>query len=308
LQHLIEKLLKQRWLIGVMIALIILIWGYAWVLMKEALDYMGPFTFSAFRFGTGTLTLFLILLLMKVGLPPRNQWKHLIILGILQTSIVFLLVMYGLEFVDAGKSSVLLYSMPIWSSLLASLILKEKPTRPQVLGLGMGVIGLIAIVGIDLFTNQSAGMLFGELLIIIAAISWGGANVYYRIHFKDSNQLQVTAYQMLFGTIGIIIAAFFMEGGGPVQLTPTSIYYILFTGVLASALCFTLWFFLLSKIDMVTATMPTLLVPVLGLTFGSLLLDEQLTTGVIIGTILILLGIGIAKFAGKTKSGHKDKS
>lgn len=294
-----NSILRNKWIVWALILLITIIWGYAWVFMKASLGFMGPFTFSAFRFGTGAVTLLLVVWLWKAGKPPRNMWKHLIIVGILQTSIVFLLVMYGMQFVDAGKSSVLLYSMPLWSSIFAVKILGEKISTGKVIGLGIGMLGLLTILGWDIFMVQDPEVIFGEILIVVAAISWAVSNVYYRIKLQDMNKIQVTAYQMLFGTIGIIIASLFAEWGDPVQLTGESIFYILFTGVLASALCFSVWFLLLSTIDMVTATLSTLLVPVFGLFFGWWILEETLTTGIIVGSVLILVGIVVAQTSRK---------
>ncbi|MBP1948032.1 DMT family transporter [Virgibacillus litoralis] len=294
-----NSILRNKWIVWGLILLITIIWGYAWVFMKASLGFMGPFTFSAFRFGTGAVTLLIVVWLWKAGKPPRNMWKHLIIVGLLQTSIVFLLVMYGMQFVDAGKSSVLLYSMPLWSSIFAVKILGEKISAGKVIGLGIGMLGLLTILGWDIFMVQDPEVIFGELLIIVAAIAWASSNVYYRINLQGMNKIQVTAYQMLFGTIGIIIASLFAEWGDPVQLTGESIFYILFTGVLASALCFSVWFLLLSTIDMVTATLSTLLVPVFGLFFGWLILGETLTSGIIVGSMLILVGIVFAQLSRK---------
>lgn len=270
---------------------ITLIWGYAWVLMKASLNFMGPFTYSSFRFGTGALTMFIILLLLRLGMPEKRYWKHLFIIGLLQTAAVFLFVMFAMEFVDAGKSSVLLYSMPIWSSLLAAKFLQEKLNFLKMIGLFLGFIGLIFIVGWDIFNISNPQVIFGELLIILAAICWGIANVYYRIHLKDLPHMQTAAYQMLFGTIIIFIFAVFKEWGEPIVLNLESIYYILYTGILASALCFTVWYIIIDKIDMATATISTLLVPVFGLIFSHLLLGEKLTMGILIGSILIISGI-----------------
>ncbi|WP_235062639.1 DMT family transporter [Thalassobacillus devorans] len=286
---------NKKGLLGFLILSITLIWGYAWALMKASLDFMGPFTFSALRFGTGTLTMFIVLLLFKVGPPSKDQWRHLAIVGLLQTTVVFLLVMYGLRFVDAGKSSVLLYSMPLWSSLLAARFLGEKIQKIKAAGLALGMIGLITILGWDVLIAQNMTVLTGEALIIIAAISWGASNVYYRKKLKNITNLQVSAYQMLFGSIGLALAAFIMEWGKPLRLTPESIYYVLFTGVLASALCFTLWFIILTNIDMVTATLSTLLVPVFGMFFGAVLLNEQLTLNVLLGAAFILSGIAVSQ-------------
>lgn len=278
-----------------LILVITLLWGYAWVLMKESLTYMGPFTFSAFRFGTGAVTLLLVVWILKIGFPPKKYWKHLIIVGILQTGIVFLLVMYGLKFVGAGKASVLLYSMPMWSSLLAARFLGEKVTPAKFAGLFAGMIGLLTILGWDIWAGQSLGVIFGEVLIIIAAISWAIANVYYRLHVQDLPKIQASAFQMFFGAVAISIVTLFMEWGEPLTLNAHSIYYILFTGILASALCFTVWFMVISLIDMVTATLATLLVPIFGLALSSLLLGEKMTVSILIGSGLIIVGIIIAQ-------------
>ena len=288
----------NKWALWGLIILITILWGYAWVHMKASLDYMGPFTFTAFRFSVGALTLLIVMWVMKLGFPPKGYWKHLILVGLLQTSAVFLLVMYGLRFVEAGKSSVLLYSMPMWSSLLAVKYLGEKLTYKQLVGLFIGMMGLLTVLGWDIWIGQSKEAIFGELLIIIAAVVWAIANIYYRLHLGQLPKIQASAFQMTFGAIGIIIAAFLMEWGDPVHLNATSIYYILFTGVIASALCFTVWYFILSQIDMATATIATLLVPIFGLLFSQLLLQEHITIGVIVGASLIIVGI---IFAQKTK-------
>src|SRR5690625_7217408 len=96
--------------------------------MKGVLDYMGPFTFTSFRFGIGAFVLFLIIWLSKRQFPIKTYWKSLLIQGILQTSVVYLLVMYGLRFVDAGKYSVFLYSMSGWSFLFWVTYLKVYVT------------------------------------------------------------------------------------------------------------------------------------------------------------------------------------
>jgi len=286
---------SNKWMLWLLIVLTTILWGYAWVHMKASLDYMGPFTFTAFRFSVGALTLLIVNTLMKLGFPNKQYWMPLFVVGLLQTAAVFLLVMYGLKFVEAGKSSVLLYSMPLWSSLLAVKYLEEKLSPKQLIGLLIGMFGLLTILGWDIWIEQSKEALFGELLIIIAAIVWAVANIYYRLHLAPLPKVQASAYQITFGAIGIVVAALFMEWGDPVHLNATSIYYILFTGVVASALCFTIWYVILSTINMVTATIATLLVPVFGLLFSRFILQEQLTISVMTGASFIIIGIIVAQ-------------
>src|SRR5699024_3326038 len=228
-----------------------------------------------------------------------TYWKKLVIQGILQTTIVFLLIMYGLSFVDAGKSSVLLYSMPIWSSLLSFKFLNEKVTIAKSTGLVIGLVGILTILGWDIWVSLKIRDIIGELLIIIAAVSWSISNIYFRIKLEHLPKLETSAYQMLFGTVGIIIVSLLTEYDGSITWNFSSIYYILFTGVFASALCFTIWYLVLSLIDIVTATISTLLVPVFGLSFSALLLGENLTIGTLSGGGMIILGIIISQIKSK---------
>lgn len=293
---------RNRLFITLAILVITFLWGYAWVIMKKSIEFMGPFTFTSFRFLTGTITLFLLMLLIKRRYPIKAYWKQLFLLGTLQTTIVFLLVMYGLRFVDAGKSSVLLYSMPLWSSLLATKFLNEKLTRLKWTGLIVGLGGLLTIVGWDIWSIDDISVIIGELLIVVAAFSWSIANIYYRLKLDHLPKLETNAYQMFFGTIGITIATIFMEWNEPIILSFDSIYYILFTGVFASALCFSVWFLIMSLVDIVTATISTLLVPIFGLLLSYLLIDEILTTSIFIGSSMIILGIFLVQTTKKEQT------
>lgn len=287
--------LRHSGTVQLLMLFIAVLWGYAWALMKMALNYMGPFTFSTLRFAAGTLTMFMVLLFLKKLRPPKQALKNLMILGIFQTTFVFLLVMFGMQFVEAGKSSVLLYSMPIWSAVLAQVILKEDITGLKWLGIVVGSSGLTFMIGWDFLLEQNTMKIIGELLIVLAAVSWAVANVFYQKVFAGCNQIQVTAYQMLFGTVGLGLATMVAEWDQSVQITPHSIYIVLYTGVMASAFCFTCWFYLLKRADTVTVTLSSLLVPVFGVLFSWITLKEPITSEMVIGTGLILSGILLTK-------------
>ncbi|MDQ0340076.1 drug/metabolite transporter (DMT)-like permease [Caldalkalibacillus uzonensis] len=296
---------SSRMFIVVLILTITFIWGYGWVWMKVGLDYMGPFTFSAFRFTVGSLALLLLLWGLRRLTFHNLQWKPLLILGLIQTVLVFALIMYGMRFVEAGKSSIILYTMPIWSSLLASHFLNQKLGLRKVIGLILGIAGLFLILGVDLWKQQTPAVIWGESLILLAALCWAVANIYYQLKFSGQDRIQVNAYQMVFGAVGITILAVLAEWGQPIVLNVTSLFAVLFTGVLASALCFTIWFYLLNRIDTATATISTLLVPVFGVVFSWLFLGEPLTLEMVCGGCMIVLGISFSSLS-KTKTTTKE--
>ena len=277
--------------------IIVLIWAAAWIFMKIGLAYMGPFTLSALRFISGSATLLILLFFLKRLSVKNMQIRDLVILGFIQTTAVFALVQYGLVFVDAGKTSVLLYSMPIWSAAMAAKFLDEKLSGVKITAMILGAIGLVLIVGFDASAIRDQSVFVGELLVIVAAVFWATANIFYQKKFHDADRIQVNAYQMLFGAIGLTIAAITMEWGEPVEFNAISIFTILFTGILGSAVNFSIWFYLLTVIDTATASISILLVPVFGLILSVIFLDEALTASMIAGSILILSGVFITQFS-----------
>lgn len=302
LEKLTKQLEKNKLFIWSLILLVTILWGYAWVIMKQSLTYMGPFTFSSLRFLSGVATLLLVIWLTKQHIPLKKYWKQLFIQGLLQTTIVFLFVMFALQFVGAGKASILLYSMPIWSGLLATKYLHEKLTLTKGMGLLLGFIGLLLIIGWDFYVEVDRQVLIGQLLIIVAALSWAISNTYFRIHLQHLPKITTTFYQMLFGLIGLIAATIIFEWNEPITMNAQSIYYILFSGVLASALCFSIWFLLLSIVDMITATIASMLVPVFGMFLSYLILDEQLTINLLLGASIIIAGIVVSQIKQKNRA------
>jgi drug/metabolite transporter (DMT)-like permease len=124
--------------------------------------------------------------------------------------------------------------------------------------------------------------------------------------FQHHDKFLVSTWQMAFGTVALILCSLLLEWGQPVRFTTMSVFAILFCGVLASAFCFTVWYFVLAKIDTTTAAVSLLLVPVFGLFFGWLQLKEKLDWGIMGGTLLICLGVYLATVSKKEKPSPAD--
>lgn len=290
--------LKSNAMLYVLVLILALSWGYSWPLMKIGLAYIEPFTFTFLRFIIGGVTLILFISIFQKGTSlrfPASQWKHLVIFGMVQTFAVFGLITYAMLFIDAGKTSIILYTMPIWTSILAAIFLKENLSSQNIIGLIFGVIGLGLIIGEDIYYDSTANGMIGIILILIASILWAFANIYFRLYLKEQPQLPITAYQMLLGSIGLGVCAFIFERGSSITWNIASIYAILFTGVIASALCFSLWYYLLRNISTITAAISTLLVPVFAVLFGYWMLEEPLSISMLIGGGFVVFGIFISQ-------------
>ncbi len=143
----------------------------------------------------------------------------------------------------------------------------------------------------DTLVYHSSEILFGELLIIGGAIAWAVSNIWMKKRMGNENVYMVSTLQLSIGTIGLIALALPTEGFLIVDWNAHSLYILLFTGIIASAVDFTIWFYLLKNLDIKITTFSSMLVPVFGLIFDWLLLGNTLDFGVIIGGALIIIGI-----------------
>lgn len=264
-------------------------WGYSWVLMKIGLQFMAPFTLATWRCAVGSLAI--LPLLRGISWPKREKWRVYVMVGLFQTTGMFSFMLHGMRFVTAGKTSVLLYTMPLWTSLLAHFYLKERLTSSRWLGVFSGAIGIVCILGWDTLVNQNAYILLGEFLVIIGAVSWAIANIINKKQMPGENAYMVNGLQMAIGTLGLALLSLPTEGLWRINWTWVSIGVILFTGIVASTVNFTIWFHLLKKLDTHTVASSSMLVPVFGLLFDRLQLGKTLDTDVIVGGIFILAGI-----------------
>ena len=266
-------------------------WGYSWVLMKMGLGYAEPFTFAAWRCAIGGVAMIIFVRVKSIEWPKLEKLPDYLMIAIFQTTLMFGLMLYGMKYVTAGKTSVLLYTMPIWTIFLVHFYLKERLNRGKWLGVALGTIGIVCILGWDTLVHQNSEILFGELLIIGGAISWAVSNIWVKKRMGGENIYMVSSLQLSIGAIGLALLAIPTEGILNIEWNAHSIYILLFTGLIASAVDFTIWFYLLKNLDIKITTFSSMLVPVFGLIFDWAILGNRLDEGVIVGGALILIGI-----------------
>jgi len=243
-------------------------------------------------------------LVLHIPVPAKEDWWALVVLGLLQTALTFGLVFSAMQFVPAGMTAILLYSYPIIVNLLAHFLLAEKLNFKKIFGLFTGFTGLIIIFSTG---DLHSGSIYGKVMIILAAVSWAAATIFFKLRFPTRNRLQVTAWQMLFGGVLTLLIIPFVEGGISLTLNLTALAVLLFTAVFASALAFALWFFVLDQWGASRASVFLFLVPVCGVLFATWLLGEDLTLKLVLGLIAVVAGIWLvnAQQPGKESSEAK---
>lgn len=266
------------------------IWGFNWVVMKVASFYFPPVTFSCYRFLLGAVVLLLFNLWLRLSLPPRRYWKWIVITGLLQISVNNTVLQISMNTLSAGMVAVLNYSMPMWVAILAHFFLHERLTKRKVSGIIIAMGGLCVLMNIDTMEN-----FYGILLCVSASIAWAIAGVIIKyqdmtMKEKDCTMLQYTTWQMTIGALFLSAFTICIDQG-PITWNATSIICLAYNGILASALAFFLWNFILTRMEAGTASIAVLGVPVVGVLSGIIFLGEDIHWNTALGMLLILAGI-----------------
>lgn len=251
------------------LALIAVVWGYNWVVIKQGLRDAGPYEFFALRFVIASVCLFGAL--AATGRSMRLTHAGAVLAtGLLQTTATFALTGWALVSGAAGKSAVLSYTMPFWVILFAWPVLGERLGRAQWSALALALAGLALLLGAGI----SAGL--SELLALASGIAWAaGIVVTKRLQTRHRvDTLALSAWQSVLGGAGLVLLALLFPSR-PTAWTPNLIFALLYNGLLVSAICWFLWFWVLARLDAGLASFGILAVPVLGVVFGVLQLGER---------------------------------
>jgi drug/metabolite transporter (DMT)-like permease len=253
--------------------------------MKQANQFFSPVTFVTSRFILGAAVLLALNYLMKIPIPKRRYWKWIVLSGILQIAVNNAAVQMGMHFLGAGFAAVLNYSMPLWVAIMAHFFLGEKLTKRKVVGIVLSMMGLVALLNVS--SNDSWEAIF---LTLIGAASWAASSIIIKLKLQDCNMLQYTTWQMVAGSIVLIMYTAVFEQVR-IQWGWLAVGCLLYNGVLASALAFFLWSYVLAHMEAGKASISVLAVPIIGVLAGMILLNEPMYWNTAMGMALILSGI-----------------
>lgn len=269
------------------LCLIYLIWGMNWVVMKTANTFFPPITFVAYRFLFGALVLLSVWRWLHLPLPKKKYWPWIFLTGILQMGLNNIAAQTSMLTLGAGMVSVLNYSMPVFAAVMAHFLLGERLTWRK----GVGIV--LAIAGMAVLMDVHAGGDVTAICIgLLSAVFWGLASIFVKLKFSDVNPISLTTWQMVCASLSLLAYTAIVPQGEVVWNTE-SVLCLIYNGVLASALAFFLWSWILQHIEVSKASVAVLAVPVVGVVGGILCLGEPMTLHIFFGMIMIMAGIYI---------------
>ncbi len=290
-------------------AVLALLWGFNWIVVKIGLRYVGPFDFAALRGICGVLGLFMALIALRRPLRPQAV-PATILLGLLQNTVFLALTNLAMVTGGAGKTAVLVFTMPFWTILLAWPLLGEKPRGRQWVAVALAMAGLILILEPWALRTTLVSNVFATL----GGISWA-ASVIVAKKLRERQQvplLSLTAWQMLFGTVPLVVIALVVPSP-PIEWSGHFIFSLAYAGFLATVVGWLLWLYVLNHLPAGTASINALAIPIIAVLGAWMVLGERPSPHELAGMLtiagaLVLVSLrGWKRFSGRQggAAGHR---
>lgn len=279
-----------------------------WALMDQTID---PLSFSIVRIISGALTL-LILLTLSSHSKSREELVNndksvetKLKLQFQFTSILSLLVyMFGFSFayleLGAGLGALVLFVAVQFTMIAAHLLAGNRMSLLEWCGCLLSVSGLVYLLMPT--DSTSSPDITSIILMALAGVGWG---IYTLAGKKSTNALQSTTANFAFSSLVILVLVSLLlvipNVASQISITEQGLIYAILSGSVASGVGYSLWYYVVKKLDTVVASIAQLSVPVIATLGGVLLLSEPVTMQFIISSTVILLGISLVLVAPKLK-------
>lgn len=283
-----------RWLPALVLIVLSCTWGYTWVLLKQGLMYASPFALAAQRCVGGALALVVAVKLMGKSMRLVAPGQTLLI-GLTQITGFVALQTWALVEGGPGKTAVLIFTMPIWTLLMAWPLLGERVRGRQWLAAGSTLTGLLLIIA----PWDMHASLISKLLGLGAALCWAISTILIkRLRRRQPVDLLVlTTWQMILGSIPLLVLAALVPGRSTAW-TPHYILIITFLAVASVALCWWLWVWILDRVPAWEASLSVLGTPVVAILSSRLTLGEAFKSSEVAGILLIAGGLCLLSLFG----------
>ena len=271
------------------------IWGSSFFNIKIATYSFEPFTLALIRVIFATIFLLLISIFYKIKIYAfSKKWKIYALVGACNITIPFFLIALGTNKVDSYLAAILMSTTPLTGSILAHIFTKdEKITFFKSIGIILGFFGVLLLFFDKLVLN--ADNYFFALTILVGSTFYSIAGILILKKMKKAGNLDVTTSTMIWALIFLFPAAFIFEE--PFNSSPTldSMLSLIYLGTVATGFAWWLRFKILMKNGLVFQTQVAYLIPIFGVIFGMLVLNEQITWKVFASLIIIISSIYIVK-------------
>jgi drug/metabolite transporter (DMT)-like permease len=281
-------------MVAVLYVLICLIWGSTWVGIKVGLDGVPPFLSAGLRFLLSAAVAGLVLVWRRKSVTLTRDDKICVLsLGLLVFWLDYACVYWAEIYISSGLTAVLFSTMPLMTALLSAFWTRsEKLSTRKIAGIVVGVAGTILLfwpterVGI----MQALAMLSTLTGSLLAAINL----VTMKKHGQHSDPFVLNVLGMAIGATGLLLMSTGLERWTTVSWTRSNVLAIFYLSLVGSVVAFSIYYFLIKRLDATIVSLTTLIIPIVALALGRVLLGEVVTPTAVFGIVTVLAGVGVA--------------
>ena len=273
-----------------LVVLVVVVWGFNFVVIKWGIEDVDPYIMNALRF---FLTAIPIIFFIK---KPNIKLSVLALYGIIFGAGLWGVVNYAISLgTPSGLSSLILQASAFMSVIAGVMLFKEEITKNKTIGITLALIGFLIII----YNNYDLGKensLYGILLVLFAALSWTICNMIIK-KYKPDNVVGFIAWSSLFVPIPILLLAYIDNSNSFISLF-TSIgaqgyLSIIFQAFVTTLFGYSIWTHFINKYGLAVIAPYSLIVPISGIFFAWLVYNEKLTHIEIVGSIIVLVGLAV---------------
>ncbi len=272
--------------------LVAAVWGFNFVVIEIGLDHFPPLLLSALRFLVAALPA-----VFFVG-RPKTAWKWIVGVGIALGIAKFGLLFTGMAAgMPAGLSSLVLQIQSVFTAVLAAVVLRERPGRVRVLGMGVALAG-IAVAAVD---GGTSGPVLGFTLVVAAAACWGVSNVLTR-KASPPDALNFMVWVCTVPVLPLLALSLLLEGperdlAALRSLDWSGAAVIGYVAWVSTVFGFVAWSYLLRRYPASAVAPFSLLVPVFGMSSAALVLGESVSGLRWLAAVLLVGGVALTSLA-----------
>ena len=279
-----------------LLAILWLVWGAAYPIMGLAMRWFEPLTLRC-----GVMLLSGAILLSYAAAAgqrlrlPRGQWRDFAISALFNMTILQVGMTYGVYYVGAGRSSVLIYTMPIWAALFARWLLDEPITARRALALVLGAAAVGALLAQHLPDVRDAPL--GVALNLIAALSFGLGTVWTKRTIWPLDLAAMAGWQLLIGVAPLVVIWMVLAPAVELSAVPTvgwAAFAYMTLG--ANALAYFVWFRLVHRLPASVLGVGSLATPCVGVLASALIADEAIRPNDLVALALVLSALALVLF------------
>jgi drug/metabolite transporter (DMT)-like permease len=281
----------------VLLAGLTLFWGANWPLMKIALNEIPVWSFRSLCLLGGGIGLLSLSALSGRSLAiPRREIGPLALCAVFNVVGWHLFSGYGVSLIPAGRAVIIAFTMPLWATLLSSLVLGERLTAAKLIGLGLGLTGLAVLIGPDLKAIGSTPL--GALCMLGAATSWAIGTVLFKRFTWSVGSARLAGWQLLLGAVPVVTGALLIgDLPDPTRLSTEALLATAYVLALPMVFCHWAYFQIVRLFPAALAAIGTLAIPVVGVFASALMLGEDVgvrelgSLALVCGALAVVLGL-----------------